>query len=91
VTDPSYRPEFGEKENDSKLGAPSNETVFSFDFEVKKVGMVHLLSQGKYRLKLQIGSANSKPITKTLEINLTGKWFDDEKRMLSEGIGIRIL
>ncbi len=53
--------------------------------------MSHLIPQGKYRLLLQIAAANKKPVKKTLEITLTGNWYDDEARMFSDGIGIRMI
>jgi hypothetical protein len=91
IIDPSQRERFGEMENDPNSEVTSGETIFSFDFEVKKTGMVHLIPKGKYHLKLQVGAANSKPKTKTLEINFSGKWSYSERQMLSEGIEMRIL
>ena len=46
---------------------------------------------GKYRLVILVSAANTIPIEKTFEISLTGEWYDDEKKMLGEGIGIRLL
>jgi len=88
---PSDRSVFGPAEDDP--GMPSGQTVFSIDVDraVKKPGFTHLLAPGEYRLKLLIGAANANPRRITLEINLYGKWFDDENEMLSQGIGMKII
>ncbi len=78
-------------DNNPNLNVSSSETTFSFDVEVKSYTLGHVIEPGRYRLKLITGAANSKPIEKILEINLTGKWFDDERKMLAEGISIAIL
>jgi len=50
-----------------------------------------MLPFGKYRLVIIVAAANAKPVEKTLEISLTGDWYDDEQRMFQEGVGVRIL
>jgi len=90
IVDPSKRAQFGTEDNPN-LDVPLNGTVFSFDLEVTPFTLSHLIPPGKYRLILLIGAANCRPVRKTLEITLTGKWFEDEARMLGEGIGIRIV
>ncbi len=72
---------------DSKSDTP----ILSLALEVKPTSKSHLINPGKYKLVLLIGAANAKPVSKTIEINLTGCWYDDESRMLREGIGIRMI
>ena len=52
---------------------------------------MNLRQSGNYKLEIIVAASNSKPIKKTLEINVTGKWYDDLQEMVSKGIGIKIL
>ncbi|MEJ2600262.1 MAG: hypothetical protein P8Z00_18145 [Anaerolineales bacterium] len=90
IIDPDKR-EVAFEDNNPNLTVPPNETTFSFEVETLSSTLGHVIEPGRYRLKLITGAANSKPIEKTLEINLTGKWYDDERKMLAEGISITIL
>jgi hypothetical protein len=89
IIEPAKRVDFGE--DSPQLAIPATRTFFCLETEVKPFHMGHLLPPGQYHLKLVIAAANAKPIEKTLEINHTGDWYDDEARMLSDGIGIRML
>jgi hypothetical protein len=68
-----------------------DKTILSFDTVVQPFTKNYLVCVGVYRLTLIVAAANSKPITKILEINLTGDWFDEEQKMLGEGIGIKVI
>jgi hypothetical protein len=69
----------------------SEKTILSFDTFVKPYTKNNLVCPGTYRLKLTVAAANSQPVNNTLEFNVTGDWYDDEQRMLEEGVGIRLL
>lgn len=90
IVDPAQRSKFP-MEGNPQLGVPAGQTIFSFDLEVQSFTMSHLIPPGTYRLTVLVGAANAKPVRKTMEIVLTGDWYDDESRMLGEGIGIRTL
>lgn len=45
---------------------------------------------GEYELILRIAASNSLPLEAVCSIMLPGKWFDDDREMLSQGIGIQI-
>lgn len=90
IINPDKREPF-EAENNPELGLPPEKTFLSLDLEVKPNNLLHLIAPGVYRIDLMIGAANSKPIRKTFEINHTGDWFDDETKMLKEGIGISLI
>ena len=90
IIDPDKRKMVFE-DNNPNLNVSPGETTFSFDVELISSTLGHVIEPGRYRLKLITGAANSQPIEKTLEINLTGKWYDDERKMLAEGISIGIL
>jgi hypothetical protein len=92
IIDPSHRGSF------SKLGeaghrptVSSDETVLSFDTLHKTYALSHLQPPGLYRLTVLIAASNAKLVERTLEINLTGKWFDDESEMLEKGIRVRVV
>jgi hypothetical protein len=67
------------------------EAILSFNTIVKPYTKNYLVCSGAYQLILTVGASNAKPIRKTLEIVVIGKWFDDEKKMLGEGVGIKLL
>lgn len=69
----------------------SDRTVLSFDTAVKPYTLSHLVPHGKYHLDILVSAANAKVIKKTLEIILTGEWYDEETDFLSQGIGITLL
>jgi len=71
--------------------APQESTILALNLEVKPNTKNHLVLPGTYRLVLKIAATNSPPVTKTLEITLTGTWYDDQEKMFSDGIGIRTI
>lgn len=92
IIDPSRRGHF------SKLGeaghrpaVSSDETVLSFDTVRKTYALSHLQPPGLYRLTVLIAASNARPVARHLEINLTGKWFDDDSEMLEKGVGVRVV
>jgi len=87
VTDPNNRVELGENLD----GVPAANTLFALDLEVIPATKSHLLAPGTYRLELQVAAANSRPVTKVLEITVTGQWFADERKMFQDGIGLRVV
>ena len=66
-------------------------TILVLDLEAARYSGVYKLTPGTYRLELKIAASNAKPITKTLEIYLTGEWYDSEERMFSDGIGLKLV
>jgi len=79
-----------EAEDNSWPNVPPGKTILSFDTIVRPYTLTSLVPPGTYRLVVLIAAANAKPVKKTLEIRLTGDWYDDESTMLSEGVGIRM-
>jgi len=66
-------------------------TILSFDVDLKPNTRSYLLPPGRYRLLVAVAAANAKPVWKTVEISLTGDWYDDEQTMFSKGVSVRIL
>ena len=87
VVDPSLRKEVG----DDLPSIAANDTVLGLDLEIKPNTLSHLVPIGVYHLTLRVAAANCPPRTHVLELTLTGKWFDDESRMFTDGLGLRLL
>ena len=68
-----------------------DDAILSLNTAVLPHTKSYLIRPGVYRLVVILAAANAKPFRKTLEINLTGDWYDDEEKMLAEGIGIMVL
>jgi hypothetical protein len=81
VTDPAKRKLVREDHPD----AASEQTVLHLETEMKPNNNCHILAPGTYHLELLIAGANCRPTSHTVEITITGKWFDDLERMLREG------
>jgi len=90
VIDPEHRSSIPEEDKDWPNINP-DEAIFSFDTAVKPFTLSYLIPPGKYKLSIIVAASNAKPISKTLEINVTGNWYDEERKMLSSGIGIKII
>ena len=90
ILKPDMRAFFPAEENPS-LGVGRDATLLSLDLQVQPFTMSHLLPPGTYRLRLLIAAANAKPVERSFEIIVTGNWLDDEARMLSEGVALRIV
>jgi hypothetical protein len=73
------------------LNISDGQATFCFEVEIKSNTKSYIIGPGNYRMKIIIGSANTQPITRTIEINVTGDWYEDEQKMLKEGIGIMSL
>lgn len=87
IIDPANRVEC----NEGLPGLASTNAVFALDLEFPPNTRSHLLGPGTYQLELRIAAANAVPVTKRLEIAVTGDWFPDELRMFRDGIGMRVL
>jgi hypothetical protein len=87
VVDPKHRANVGH----DLEGVPTDQTILALNLEVAPNTLTHLIAPGKYRLKLRIAGGNCSPITKTLELALTGKWYADQARMFTDGLGIKVI
>jgi hypothetical protein len=85
IHDPAYRKADGD---DSHLSISEKETIFCFDVHFMSTKRYYLVGPGVYRVKIKVGCENAKTITRSYQITITGKWFEDETRMLNEGVTI---
>lgn len=91
IIDPPNREVAGEGEHRNWEGFSDDQTILSLETSIRSTTMSHLIPPGIYKMRIIIAAANAKPIRKTLEINLAGKWYEDEREMLEQGIGITML
>jgi hypothetical protein len=87
LVDPKFRREFG----DDLLNVPNDEPILSLDVEAPPITKSHLVRRGQYRLQLKIAASNCAVVDKTIELTLTGSWFEQSERMFREGLAIRIV
>lgn len=77
-------------ENNSKLPIQvKDETIFSFNVARRYNNLYYLVAPGIYRIKVLVAGENFKSLKKEYEIEITGKWFEDEERMLSDGVKVK--
>ena len=88
IHDPKYRNILGGESNPN-LQVSNDEAIFCFDVYFRSNILYYLVAQGTYRFKIKVGCANGKTVTKEYELTLTGEWFEDEARMLREGVSIK--
>lgn len=89
IIDPAHRSAI--RIGEDLPGLPAGNTLVALELELKPNTLSHLIPPGTYRLLVRIAAANCRPVARTIEMTITGEWFSDEKRMLSEGIGIKVL
>jgi len=87
VVDPASRKDIGE----DLPGVSPSETILALDLEIQPNTRSHLIPPGVYRLELRVAGANCAPVTETLELTITGKWFADQSRMFTDGLGVRVV
>jgi len=87
IVEPDCRSEVG----DFIRGVASEQTIFSLITEWRSNTGSHLLAPGTYRIELRLAAANSRPVSQTVELTVSGNWFADEERMFQDGIGLRVV
>jgi hypothetical protein len=86
IIDPEKRADFADIE-----GFAKEKYLFELAVEFPSATRSHLLQPGVYRLELKIAAGNVAPIDKTVELSVTGNWFDEEEVMFRDGIGLRLV
>jgi hypothetical protein len=91
IVDPARRaaPEIGEENPALKLS--DQQTSLAFNVIVQPNDKGYIVGPGTYQLKVLIGAENARPVEKTIEIFMSGKWNVDETRMLRDEVGVKIL
>ncbi|MBI5888874.1 MAG: hypothetical protein HZB82_09230 [Deltaproteobacteria bacterium] len=87
IHDPKYRKGLLGEDNPA-LSIVAGETLFCFDVNFRSNKLNYLVQPGTYKFTITVGCENAKTITKKFIMEITGKWFEDESRMLNEGLKI---
>jgi hypothetical protein len=87
IHDPTYRDEIPGEFNPT-LPVKKDEAIFCFDVYFRSNILYYLVAPGTYKIKIMVGCTNAKTISKEYELKVTEKWFEDELRMLNEGLYI---
>lgn len=66
-------------------------TLLSLDVEAMTYRYNHIIEEGIYQLTLKIAGANCTPVPVTIQIEISGDWFSDEKTMLTNGVSVKIV
>lgn len=72
-------------------GVENGQVSFDLALEVFSNSQGHRLAPGAYRLELKIGAANAYPVSRTIEINFSGRWYPEVSDMFKNGVGIKEL
>jgi hypothetical protein len=88
VTNPSIRPLVDEER--ASLELSSEQTALALDLMYRPPDRVHIIGHGSYQLDILVAAENHTPILKTVQLNLTGTWYDNEGKMLKDGISAKI-
>lgn len=69
----------------------SDDADFQFDLVVEPSSLSHIVTKGKYYLKIIVAAVDAKPQEEIFKISFSGKWFDDENDMFKHGIVIELM
>jgi hypothetical protein len=83
ILDPSKR--YLDPSEDKKQ-ISKDETIFAFNVMTRYHSLYHIIDPGTYRFKIIVAGENFVALEKIYELEITGKWFEDEDKMLNEGL-----
>lgn len=89
IVDPEQRTKIP-NENDPNREIGNDRTFFCLETFVKSNTLEYLIEPGEYKIFIQVSAANAKPKNFTFHLNHTGVWFENEEKMYSEALGMRI-
>jgi hypothetical protein len=95
VVDPSLRNKFPREDHErlGRLGMQPSQTALCLELVVRPNTGTHLILPGPepYRFVVVAAAANARLVRRTIEVKLTGQWTTNERHMLSDAIGLRLL
>ena len=92
VVDPSRRIELREHHEDRQWeNVGRDKTLLRLAFPAPLYNLGHLQPPSVYRLDILVTASNAETIEKTLEINLTGEWYDKVEEIMGKGTTIRFV
>lgn len=87
IHDPQFRSSVAGEDN-SSLPVGKSEAILCLDVHFRSNILYYLIVPGEYRIQIKVGCENARTIDKWYLLKLSGKWFQDEQRMLNEGLSI---
>ena len=87
INDPKFRAYVGE--DDPTMDISETETVFCFDVNFKSNKLYFLIPPGTYNFKITAGCENASTISKYYTMTVSGKFHEEEPKMLNEGLSIK--
>lgn len=87
IHDPNFRTRLP-GEDDPSLPIRDGDTVFCFEVNFRSNRLNYLVQPGSYEFTITVGCENAKTISKKFLLEVTGAWFEDESKMLNEGLRI---
>lgn len=88
IVDPACRHLLNE--DAPRLNLTDQQTSLAFEVFAVPNHKGHIVGPGEYRLELLIAAENARPLRRTIEVSLEGKWYPDETQMLRDGVGVRM-
>jgi hypothetical protein len=73
-----------------KKGLSVEETALTFQLVSRPNHNHHVVGPGEYRLEIFVAASNARPVQHWLRISLSGSWYDDENKMLADGVQIAV-
>jgi len=89
ILDPEKRHLISSENNPKLPIKEKDETIFSFNVATRYNNLYYLVAPGTYRVKVLVAGENFKLVKKEYELEVTGKWFEDEGRMLTDGVKVK--
>jgi len=88
IVDPARRSVINE--NAARLALNDQQTSLTFDLIAQPNHKGHIIGPGEYELDLLVAADNARPSSHTVTISLPGRWYEDETRMLRDGVGVAV-
>jgi hypothetical protein len=90
IIEPSSRERFEGEENPD-LHLTQDQVCLAFELVLKPNNRSYIVQPGNYRLIIDVGAQNSRPKEVTVQIYVQGRWYNEEPKMLSDGVVIQVL
>jgi hypothetical protein len=88
IIDPTKRAAFGEENPD--LNLTQDQVSLAIELIARPNSRAHIVSPGKYRLLIEVAAENAQPVQRNIEVIVRGKWYSQEEKMWSDGVGIAV-
>lgn len=88
IVNPKNRSNFDRYHNEN---FPLDKTCLALAVQVERFNKYYIIPHGSYLLKCSIGGQNTRLMHKTIEMEISGDWYDEEMEMFGKGFNLKIL